>query len=400
VELALKQNPDIVLARLDEEKARQGVRVARDPFSPRVTVGSGLAYSNGFPMSIEGSAPSVFQAQANMAIFNRQKSLEVAQAKEDARGAAFATANKRDEAAYRAAVLYLDAERAMQLSEVARRDIDSRRRVLETVQAQVQEGRALPLTQKQAELAIAQARQSALDLDDQRDSAETSLAIALGFPAEDRVQPKTEERATPPLPATPEEAVQEAVSASNELRQLRSQMAAKELEIRADKAARLPRVDLVAQYALLAKFNNYAQYYNSFQRNNGQIGASFQVPIFSGSGIGGQVAQSEIDVAHLRSEMGNVRNRITADLQQAYRDVARAQSAAEVARLDLDVAREQISVDLAQMQEGRLAMSVLEGARVAENAKWIALYDAQYALEKARWSVLRLTGQLTSAVVR
>ncbi len=50
VELALKQNPDIVLARLDEEKARQGIRVARDPFSPRVTVGSGLAYSDGFPM--------------------------------------------------------------------------------------------------------------------------------------------------------------------------------------------------------------------------------------------------------------------------------------------------------------------------------------------------------------
>lgn len=400
VQLALKQNPDIVLARLDEEKARQGVRVARDPFSPRVTVGSGLAYSNGFPMSIEGSAPSVFQAQANMAIFNRQKSLEVAQAKEDARGAAFATANKRDDAAYRAAMLYLDAERAMQLSDVARRDIDSRRRMLDTVQAQVQEGRALPLAQKQAELAIAQARQSALDLDDQRDSAETSLAIALGFPAEDRVQPIAEERPAPPLPPTAEAALQEAVSANNELRQLRSQMSAKELEIRADKAARLPRVDLVAQYALLAKFNNYAQYYNSFQRNNGQIGASFQVPIFSGTGIGGQVAQSEIDVAHLRAEMGNVRNRIAADLQQAYRDVAKAQSAAEVARLDLDVAREQISVDLAQMQEGRLAMNILDGARVAENAKWIALYDTQYALEKARWSVLRLTGQLTSAVVR
>jgi outer membrane protein len=400
VELALKQNPDIVLARLDEEKARQAIRVARDPFSPRVTVGSGLAYSNGFPMSIEGSAPSVFQAQANMAIFNRQKSLEVAQTKEDARGAAFATAAKRDDAAYRAAMLYLDAERAAQLTEVSRRDIDSRRRILETVQAQVTEGRALPLTQKQAELAVAQARQAALDLDDQRDSAETSLAIALGFPAEDRVHPTTEERPTPPLPATAAEALQTAVTASNELRQLRSQLSAKELEIRSDKAARLPRVDLVAQYALLAKFNNYAQYYSSFQRNNGEIGASFQVPIFSGTGIGGQVAQAEIDIAHLRTEMSNARNRIAADLQQAYRDMAKAQSAADVARLDLDVAREQISVDLAQMQEGRLAMSVLEEARVAENAKWISLYDAQYALEKARWNVLRLTGQLTAAVVR
>jgi outer membrane protein TolC len=177
-------------------------------------------------------------------------------------------------------------------------------------------------------------------------------------------------------------------------------MAAKELEIRGDKAVRLPRVDLIGQYALLAKFNNYTQFYNTFKRNNGQIGAAFQVPIFSGTGVGAQIAQAELDIARLRLEMANTRNRVTADLEQAYRDVAKAQSAAEVARLDLDVAREQISVNLAQMQEGRLAMSVLEQARVAENARWIALYDAQYALEKARWSVLRLTGQLASAVVR
>src|SRR5512142_173315 len=71
VEAAMKQNPDIALARLDEEKARQGVRVARDPFTPRLSVGSGLAYSYGFPMSVEGSAPTVFQARMNEFILNR-----------------------------------------------------------------------------------------------------------------------------------------------------------------------------------------------------------------------------------------------------------------------------------------------------------------------------------------
>ena len=75
VEIATRQNPDVLLARLDEEKARQGVRVAHDPFTPRLTVGSGLAYSNGFPMSIEGSAPSVVQARASEFIFNRPRPL-------------------------------------------------------------------------------------------------------------------------------------------------------------------------------------------------------------------------------------------------------------------------------------------------------------------------------------
>src|SRR5580658_5771384 len=84
VELALRQNPDVALARLDEEKVRQGIRAAHGPFTPHVTVGSGLAYTNGIPSSVAGSAPSIVQGVATQDIFNRQQSLLVAQAKEDA----------------------------------------------------------------------------------------------------------------------------------------------------------------------------------------------------------------------------------------------------------------------------------------------------------------------------
>src|ERR1039457_1714996 len=118
---AVGRNPDITmerldqentLARLDQENTPAGVQVARDPFTPRLTVGSGLAYSNGFPMSIEGSAPSIVQARATQFLFNRQQSFAVAQAREQVRGAAFDVAGKRDEVAYRTASFYLDAERA------------------------------------------------------------------------------------------------------------------------------------------------------------------------------------------------------------------------------------------------------------------------------------------------
>ena len=40
----------------------------------------------------------------------------------------------------------------------------------------------------------------------------------------------------------------------------------------------------------------------------------------------------------------------------------------------------------------------VDEARITENDKWIAFYDAQYALEKARWAVLRLTGGLTGSI--
>src|SRR5689334_7189087 len=108
VDLASRQNPDLALARLDEEKARQGIRVARDPFIPRLVAGSGLAYSNGFPMSIEGSAPSIVQARASQYLFNRPQQLAIAQAREDTRGAGIVVAGKRDEISYRVAALFLD----------------------------------------------------------------------------------------------------------------------------------------------------------------------------------------------------------------------------------------------------------------------------------------------------
>jgi len=397
MDLAARQNPDIALARLDEMKARAAVRVARDPFLPHVTVGSGLAYSNGFPMSIEGSAPSVVQASATQFLFNRPQSFQVAQAKEDARGAAIAVTGKRDEVAFRIASLYVDAERAGRIGTLARKSIEDQQAILDVVHAQVAEGRALPLAEKQVALNLARARQLSESLEDDRATAETALAMALGFPAEDRVHAVAEDRAAPLLPASEESAVQKAVESSPELRQIESQISSKQLELRGARAGRLPRADLVAQYGMLAKFNNYAEFFNHFQRNNGEIGVAFQLPIFR-PGVGSQMAETEVDLSRLKIELANARNRLSADLQQAFRAVRKAESSANVARLDLEVAREQLSVDLAQLQEGRLGMSQVEEARLEENDKWIAFYDAQYALEKSRWNVLRLTGTLANSV--
>jgi outer membrane protein TolC len=270
-------------------------------------------------------------------------------------------------------------------------------KVLETVQAQVGEGRALPLAEKQAAFNVARARQIAENLELEQASAETSLSIVVGYPAADRVRPVPDERAAPVLPASEDAAVQSALDSSNELRKLQSQITAKGLEMRSAKAARLPRADLVAQYGLFSAFNNFDQYFRKFQRNNGEIGVSFQLPIYS-PGVSSQLAQTGTETSHLRLELANARNRIAADLQQSYRDVKKAQTAAEVARLDLEVAREQLNVDLAQMQEGRLTLRQIEEARIVESDKWIAFYDAQYALEKAQWSVLRLTGGLIGSI--
>jgi outer membrane protein TolC len=399
IELAVRQNPDVAIARLEEAKARAAIRAARDPFLPRLTAGSGMAYTNGFPSSIEGSAPSIVQAVAQQYLFNRPQSLEVARAREIARGAAIAVAGQRDEVLYRATALYLDAERAARVGALARTAIERQQAVLDSIRAQIAEGRALPLAEKQAELALARDRQAVESVDDEQAAAETALALALGFPAEDRVRAVVQERPSPPLPASEQQAADAALAANGELRRLESAIAAKQLEMRGAAAARLPRVDLVAQYSMLAKFNNYTEYFSHFQRNNGELGVSFQVPLLV-PGVGSATAQGQADLSRLRIQLSTARNRIVSDLAESLRAARRAQTAADVARLDLEVAREQITVSLAQFQEGRQTMRQVEEARLAENDKWIAFYDAQYALEKARWNVLRWNGGLIESAAK
>ncbi len=399
VDRALQQNPEIAMARLEELKARQAVKVQKDPFTPRIFVGSGLAYTNGFPMSIEGSAPSVIQARASQYLFNRQQSYVIAQTQEEARGAGIATSAKRDEIAFRTASLYMDAERASRAGEMARKEVESLEKVVATVQSRVQEGRELPIDSKRAEFNLARARQVAGSLEADLETAETSLAIVLGFSADDRVRPAAEQRTPPPVPQSEEAAVESALQSSKELRRLTSQIAAKGLESKAARAARLPRMDLVAQYGLFATFNHYQDYFLKYQRNNGEIGVSFQIPLLPGPGVGASVAQSDADAARLRLQVGSTRNRIAADVRQAYRDIRKTEAAREVARLDLELAREQLSVNLAQMQEGRILLRQVEESRIAESDKWVAFYDAQNAVERAQWNLARLTGDLLAELL-
>lgn len=398
VELALQQNPELRMARLEESKAVEAVRVARDPFDPKVAVGSGLAYSSGFPMSIEGSTPSIIQAQATKYVFNRPQTHLVASAREAARGAAIDTAAKREEIAHQTAVTYLEAERAARTAEYLRRQVDSLARVAEAVRARVSEGRELPLEAKRAELDLARARQRLQAAENERLNAERTLAALLGLDADEPVRVAVEERAGWVLPESEEACAEQAVAGSKELRRLQSALTAKGFELNAEKAAKLPRVDLVAQYSLLSRYNNYEDFFSKFQRHNGQFGVSVQIPLFTGPAVEARTAQAAAEVARLRLQMQAARNRVVNDAKRLYQQVKQAESARDVARLDLDVAREQLSVLLARMDEGRASLREVEQARMAEDEKWVAFLEANYTLEAARLDLLKQTGDLLAAL--
>jgi outer membrane protein len=246
-------------------------------------------------------------------------------------------------------------------------------------------------------LAVTQQRLDSAKLD--ADYFEMMLAISLGYPATDRVKPVEAEQLPFSIPSSETDAADTALRNNRELRQMQSNVLAKELDLRSYRAERLPQVDLVAQYALFLK-ETYTQYFpgNKFQYNNAQLGASITIPLLMGSASKAMVQQSSTDLQKLRVEMDQTRNRIIADTRRSYQQWQKAEELRNLSRMQLDLAREELTVFLAQNGEGRVPMSQVEQARLEENDRWIALYEAETQVIRAKLAILRETGNLMAAV--
>jgi len=391
---ALEQNPEVVLARLAEQAAEQRVEAARDPFIPKLYTGSGAAYTNGFPMSIEGSAPTVVQARAVAAVVNRRLSHELSATREAVRGVRFEAGAKREQVALRTAELYLEAERLARAVELAAAQVENLERIADTVRARVEEGRELAVEMRRAELDVARARQRAQAYAADLAHTESLLAITLGYPAGDRVRAVGEESRPLKLPFSVEEAVEAALASNLELKRLEAELAARGYRAKAERAARLPSLSLVAQYGIFARFNNYDEFFRKFQRHNGQIGVAFEIPVLTGTAPAARAAEAAIDIERMRIELGAARRQVAVETERRFEQVRLAETAAEVARQDLELARERVGVALARLEEGRASLSEVEQARYVENEKWLAYYEARYALQAARYRLLESTGEL------
>jgi len=280
VRVALERNPEVILAHLDEYKAAQAVRVARDPFIPKVAAGSGLAYSNGFPMSIDGAAPSIFQARPSVRSTIRSRSTWPPRRARTR----VAPAWTRRSGARR----WFGAPPCCSWMPTGWRAWPRPRAPggqpytgLGFRAARVREGRELPIEERRVRLDLAKARQRADALAADAEFAERSLASALGFADDVRVRAAAEERPAVTAPGSEDAAAELALQENREVRRLESAMMAKQLQARSHRASRMPKVDLVAQYALFAKFNNYEDFFRRFQRHNGQLGISLMIPLAS-----------------------------------------------------------------------------------------------------------------------
>src|SRR5207245_4747585 len=108
VELALTHSTASVAASNDQQRAFAAFLEARNQYIPQVVAGSGLGASWGFPLSLEGAAPSIFNVNAQSALINPALHYCVRAARTESKAAALQAQDQRQQVTEDGALRYAE----------------------------------------------------------------------------------------------------------------------------------------------------------------------------------------------------------------------------------------------------------------------------------------------------
>ena len=396
VDLAFRNNRNVLFAEANSARAAAEHDQARALFRPQVLLGSGLAYTKGFPLSIEGSAPSIFQVNSSQALFDRNLRNLERQAGQMQQAAGKSLEDVRDQVVADTVLTYLDLDRSRRSLEYLAGQVESLEASAQLTEERVQSGLEPPLDTTRARLGAARARAELAALENQISLLEFRLRDLTGLPASQRIETQAAE--VPPLPAaTLEEWIARARASQPALQALDDEVRAKEFQVKSEEGTRWPRVHLVGKYGLFSKINNYDEYFQRFARNNVTIGASIVVPVYERERYSARLSIAENELAAARFRRDQARTDVERQVRELWAAAQQQDAAREVVRLELELARGALDAVLAQYNEGRVNRLAVEQARQEENRAWVNLLDADYQTERARLELLRLAGQVRAA---
>jgi outer membrane protein len=393
VKLALAHSPDLALARVRYNVSKSRAGVDRSAFLPNLSTGSGAAYTNGFPETPGGQPPAVFELAYNQAIFDKQQRGEVHFDQELAKNKEIEYQNARENVIVAAASAYLELGDIQRSLEVLRGEQESTQQILDLTQQREAAGLELPTSVTEAQLQLARIEQHMVAEQDRQQVLTEQLRDMTGLPAGQPLQVSPDETLASESAEPASNTMTDVVDHSAGLREAENFRAARLDQWKGAKGSYWPTISIVGEYSVLSKINNYQEFFTHFQRNNLNVGVSINIPIFAArTSADVALAKSNLDEASL--ELAAAKRNVREGAEQQVQGLKEADAAREVARLDLQLAQQQLQQTESTFNQGHATLGQLEQARVLENEKWLAFLDANLAHERAQLSLLQATGQL------
>jgi outer membrane protein len=392
VELALANSKDIQVARIQASVADRAAMISKAQFLPNLHAGSGAGYTYGIPETPGGRAPSVFNVTYTEQVFNEPLRGQGKEQQEQAKAQKILLEDARSSAIVRTASAYLELVKVRHSVELLGKQRESAEKILGVVEQRENEGFELPVEVTRAKLTKAKVSERLLESEGRQDELETFLRSQCGLAPDQPIELSAED-----LPGSAEQEganlIAAALRENGDLRLAESDVQAKQFRLTGEKRGYWPTLELVSVYSLLAKFNNYDQFFQTFQRNNYNVGIQAQVPIFSPA-TKANVALAQTNLLAAKASLANKQGQVSAEVRRRTRRVRETDAGKEVARLELQLAQQDLAALQARFDEGKVTLREVEKARLEENEKWMALLDATFQRQQAQLELLKTAGQL------
>jgi outer membrane protein TolC len=410
VELALSHATGGAIAAADEQRAAANLRDLRNSYIPQITLGAGLGPpSYGFPLSIEGQPPSLFNINAQSAVLNFSLRELLRAAKVETTVASLRTKDERNQIIQDAALSYAELAKWEQRLERLQQTQADANKMEAAVAQRVKEGVDSEIDGTKARLSAARVRLRTAEAQGAADVLREHLSKLTGLPA-GSIQTDPDSIPTAPAPVTSEETPKTAADSSPATQAAVEHARAQYLRAQGEHKALWPSFDFAAQYALLSQFSNFQNYYipskpcivggvsvlcttNTFQQNNASVGVSIRFPILNFSQRA-RAQAADADALKASKQAEAAKNQVSEQTLRLQRSVAQFQAAREVAELEAEIAQKTLTGVQTRMDAGTANLHDLDDARSQVSERLITLQDVTFELQRAQLGLLRSTGDL------
>ncbi len=393
VDLALQHSGVMGIAAINQWRARKAYEELRANYIPQLTIGSGLGYSYGFPLTLEGSAPSVANFNSLQSFYNPSLRQFMKAAKIDWHAASLDIQDKRDAVILDTALTYAQlAQLTGKITALSEAQTAAEKAQFVSEQ-RLQEGVDSKLEVTKSQLITARIRLRIAEAQDQSDVLREHLSKLLGLPA-DQIAVQPDSMPQMPLISQDDDLPARAVGSSLAVKLAEQKVAAAQARANGEhKAAVMPTIDLASQYAYLAKFNNYDLYYKNYTANNFSGGLNLRVPIFN-SVQKAKAQEADADALIAKKQADLTKNQVGENTLKLQRSLRQLSAARDVAKLEWEVSQGDLEGVKGRVQTGSANTRDEQNAELDTHDKHAAYLDAEFELSRAELQLLRLTGEL------
>jgi outer membrane protein TolC len=398
VELALAHSPAAGQTSADKQRAFASLQEARDQYLPQLSVGSGLGDSWGYPLSLEGSAPSLVNVTAQSALFNPALRDYIRAARSEYKAAEAGSKDQRNQIIQDTVLAYTELLKWQELTGHLQQQHDDAMHTEQIIDQRVHEGVDNPQLRNQAKLAAARANLHIVEAESSVHELRAFLSQLTGLP-ENSIEPSSDSVPTLPEVPTQTDVAGTAADASPSVLFARQHAEAQSFRARAEHRLLWPTADFATQYAVLARYNNWQKFFvnNAFERNNATVGVVLRFPVFN-TAQRAHAAAADAEAVHAQKDVESARNQVSQQVLKMQDSVRQMMAAKEVSDLEFEIAKSNVDAVEVRLNAGSATVPDAANFRTEMFEKYDAAQNADFALMRARIGLLRLTGDLESWV--